>query len=310
MNKFILLGLFILLAGCSDNEDKQVQAALEEKNVLTDAPEKQEEASQTDSANPLPLSPDTPADMQTAEHSDYRALLNDLANHPSRGPYLSRNSYRHPVETLLFLGIKPSDTIVELWPGGGWYTSILLPFTREHGKLYLAHWPASSKQQYRKKILEAAREKIANDPSYAHATLTQLGRNHYEIAPAGSADVVLTFRNLHNWYIAGYMSEVFQAAYDALKPGGIFGVVEHRAPEGVDETYLKTSGYMTVSLSISEAQKIGFQLAAQTEINANPKDSKFHPKGVWSLPPSLRAGEVEKYKQIGESDRMTLLFVK
>ena len=222
----------------------------------------------------------------------------------------ARDSYRHPAETLQFFGARPDMTVVELWPGGGWYSEILVPYLRP-GKLYLAHFASDSARDYQRK----AREKQAQwlrDPQRDHATLTTLGKGNYDIAPAGSADMVLTFRNLHNWLAADYMTEVFQAAWDSLKPGGVLGVVEHRAPPGSSLEWMKKSGYVTEAAAIEAAESVGFELAASSPVNNNPKDTKDHARGVWTLPPSLALGDEdsEHYKQIGESDRMTLKFVK
>lgn len=217
----------------------------------------------------------------------------------------ARDQYRHPIETLKFFGLKPTDLVVEIYPGGGWYTEILAPFVADKGSLALV----ASEQQ-----LSRARAKAAADPAtYGNVLFSPITSwNDQTSFPAGSADVVLTFRNVHNWNMQGQAENAFKAFYAMLKPGGVLGVVEHRLPEGRPDAHMATSGYMKQSVVIAMAEAAGFKLAATSEINANPKDSADHPEGVWTLPPSLRLGDKDraKYLAIGESDRMTLKFVK
>lgn len=217
-----------------------------------------------------------------------------------------RDRYRHPLQTLQFFGLKPTMTVVEIWPGGGWYTDILAPYLKNNGKLYEAVPPGPRSDPYRKKL--------AADPKfYGVVTITELGPpDHYDIAPPGSADMVLTFRNVHNWMRGGYAEDMFKAMYQALRPGGILGVEEHRANPKLPQDPKASSGYVREDYVISLAEKAGFHLMAKSNINANPKDTKDYPQGVWTLPPTLRMGNVDrdKYLAIGESDRMTLKFVK
>jgi len=226
----------------------------------------------------------------------------------------ARDAYRHPAETLAFFGITPGMTVVELWPGRGWYTEVLAPYLRESGKLYAAHFPAVSTVEYYQKGLAAFKAMLAANPAlYDRVVLTELGPpDSVAVAPAGSADAVLTFRNMHNWMGHGNDVKVMQAAFAALKPGGVLGVVEHRAAAGATPEQVKDSGYMTEEMVIKAAQAAGFVLEEKSEINANPRDTRDHPKGVWTLPPSLALGDTdrEKYLAIGESDRMTLRFRK
>lgn len=226
----------------------------------------------------------------------------------------ARDVYRHPVETLGFFGIKPDMTVVELWPGRGWYTEVLAPYLRDNGKLYAAHFPAQSKVEYYQKGLAAFKAMLAANPAlYDRVVLTELGPpDSVAVAPAASADAVLTFRNMHNWMGQGNDVKVMQAAFAALKPGGVLGVVEHRAAANATAEQVKDSGYMTEEMVIKAAEAAGFVLEAKSEINANPRDTRDHPKGVWTLPPSLALGDTdrEKYLAIGESDRMTLKFRK
>ena len=217
----------------------------------------------------------------------------------------ARDRYRHPLQTLTFFGIKPDMTVVEIWPGGGWYTAILAPYLKPHGKYYAAVAGQHS---------EGFRKKLADDPKlYGSVIVTELAPpKQVDIAPAGSADLVLTFRNVHNWMRGGYAQDVFNAMYKALKPGGILGVEEHRANPNAPQDPKASSGYVRQDYIVKLAQQAGFKLVADSEINANPRDSRDHPAGVWTLPPTLRLGDKDrdKYLAIGESDRMTLKFMK
>lgn len=238
-------------------------------------------------------------------------LQSDIRSDSAR----ARDRYRHPAETLAFFDVGPDQTVVEIWPGkNGWYTAILAPLLRENGQLYCAHWNEDSSVEYFRKGRTSFDQILAQHPSvYDRVQVTVLEPLEYiAIAPPGSADRVLTFRNVHNWIKAGKADAVFQAMFKALKPGGILGVVEHRAVAGTSDEEMIKSGYVTELRVVELAQAAGFELVAAIDINANPKDDAHHPYGVWSLPPSLRGGDVdrEKYLAIGESDRMTLKFRK
>ncbi|MFC0120223.1 class I SAM-dependent methyltransferase [Pseudoalteromonas xiamenensis] len=228
----------------------------------------------------------------------------------------ARDEFRHPVETLEFFGFKPSQTVVEIAPGGGWYSEILAPALKEHGQYYAAHFPKDSDVGYYQRSLASFQEKIAKDSRFTKTLLTEFAPpTHLDIAPAESADLVLTFRNVHNWYMKNGDETVlsaFKAFNKALKPGAILGVVEHRLPEDKADEEQKRSGYMKQSYVVSIAKQAGFELVAASDINANPKDTATHPKGVWTLPPTLALGDedADKYRKIGESDRMTLKFKK
>ncbi|TLU59950.1 class I SAM-dependent methyltransferase [Thalassotalea litorea] len=220
----------------------------------------------------------------------------------------ARDEYRHPKETLEFFGFKDDMTVVEIAPGGGWYTEVLAPALKGSGVLYGAHYPNTGKEDYYSRSRKALEKKLASDPVFSEVKLTDfMPKESSELAPAGTADLVLTFRNLHNWGKMG-VEQVFADAYKALKPGGVLGVVEHRLPESLDHA----DGYYSQAVAIEQAEAAGFELADSSEVNANPKDTAQHPKGVWTLPPVLRLGDQdrEKYLAIGESDRMTLKFVK
>ncbi|MBU2068678.1 MAG: methyltransferase [Gammaproteobacteria bacterium] len=258
----------------------------------------------------LLLSPLSSADSNTE-------ALQLAVDHPSRtAANAERDKYRNPAATLAFFDVTPNSTVVEISPGGGWYTEILAPLLAAHGTLYAAHFPADSTSDYYKRSRAGFVEKLAANPVFSRVQLTEFApTNSNTIAPAGSADVVLTFRNLHNWYNQGgedALLNSFKQFYSALKPGGVLGVVEHRLPEDKMVGDWIKSGYFPEKLTVKLAQQAGFVLEAQSDINANPKDSADHPGGVWSLPPVLRLKEQdrEKYLAIGESDRMTLKFRK
>ena len=226
-----------------------------------------------------------------------------------------RDPWRRPGQTLAFFGIQPDMTVVEIWPGGGgWYTAILAPLLRDRGQLYAAQFPADSGIGFYSRSRERFMARLADHPEvYDRVMVTSLYPPQWpDAAPPGSADAVLTFRNVHNWAKAGNADEMFAAFYRALKPGGLLGVVEHRAPPGRPLAAQIESGYMTEDYVITKAQAAGFLLDARSDINANPADPADHPAGVWTLPPTLRLGDVDqgKYRQIGESDRMTLRFIK
>jgi len=227
----------------------------------------------------------------------------------------ARDQYRHPGETLAFFQVEPTMTVVEVWPGGGgWYSAVLAPWLRDHGTFYAAQFPTDSGVAFYQRSLNRYREKLESRPAlYDQVEITHLGPpEQTDIAPPGTADRVLTFRNVHNWAKAGTADAAFESFFRALKPGGVLGVVEHRAPAGRPLTQQIESGYMTEAYVIEKAEKAGFTLEANASINANPADDTEHPAGVWTLPPSLRLGEEDKnhYLEIGESDRMTLRFRK
>ena len=235
-----------------------------------------------------------------------------------------RDVYRHPAETLSFFGLEPYMTIVEIWPAGGWYTEILAPFVRGTGVYFGAGFSMTANRtpNWRRDYQKELTDRLAQTPSlYDHVVFTELSvPERITIAPPGSADMVLTFRNVHNWLNGDYAEDMFLVFYRALKPGGVLGLTEHRAIAGTSLTDMKKTGYVTEQLVISMANKAGLVFEARSEINSNPKDTADHPAGVWTLPPSLRyCKKMEddnktdceaKYRAIGESDRMTLRFRK
>lgn len=224
----------------------------------------------------------------------------------------ARDLYRHPKQTLEFFGIRQDMTVVEVWPGAGWYTEILAPLLKDKGKLYTALLdPASG--EYAKNTVDTYRQKLAMRPDlYGKVITTTLAAPpaKSEIAPAGSADLVLTFRSLHNWMMFGWEKDALAAMHAALKPGGVLGVVAHRGDPKLPQDPKAASGYVNEDYAIRMIEAAGFKLVERSEINANPKDTKNYEKGVWTLPPGFADGDDARYKQIGESDRFTLKFVK
>ncbi|MFB1015683.1 MAG: methyltransferase [Alteromonadaceae bacterium] len=224
----------------------------------------------------------------------------------------NRDSYRHPLDTLDFFGFKSTMTVVEITPGGGWYTEILAPALKGKGKLYGAHYPDTGEDNYFSNSRKSLEKKLASHTVFNEVELTNfIPKKESVLAPKNSVDLVLTFRNLHNWGEEG-IAQVFKDAFTALKHGGVLGIVEHRMPATQNWSMNKRSGYVPTAMVVTLAKNAGFVLAATSEINANAKDDANHPKGVWTLPPVLRLGEKdkEKYLAIGESDRMTLKLVK
>jgi predicted methyltransferase len=226
----------------------------------------------------------------------------------------ARDAARHPKETLLFFGLRPEMTVLEIWPDpAGWYTEILAPLLREEGKYYASIIGADPASQNITNRIAAFRKKIESNPAlYDKVEITTFASGASEIAPPGSLDMVLTFRNIHNWMARGWAPEAFQKMYQALKPGGVLGVVEHRGDPSKPQDPQAKSGYVNEQHAIDLAQAAGFKLVAKSEINANPNDTKNYEQGVWTLPPVYRLGDKdrEKYAAIGESDRFTLKFVK
>ncbi|TXH75428.1 MAG: methyltransferase [Lysobacteraceae bacterium] len=232
----------------------------------------------------------------------------------------ARDAYRHPEETLSFFGLRSDQNVVEITPGGaGWYTEILAPYLRAEGHYVAAlvdpaMLPEGRGRDYQQKTMDDFKARLAKHPEplcCVHILAFDPKQPKFS-AVDGGIDTLLTFRNVHNWVAAGTAETYFRAFYAALRPGGVLGVVDHRAKPGADLEKMKKSGYLTEALVIELATKAGFTLDARSEINANPKDDTDHPNGVWTLPPTNRHDPEDgaMYQAVGESDRMTLRFVK
>ncbi|WP_300615597.1 methyltransferase [Dokdonella sp.] len=289
-----LLPLVVALAACGS-----------EQSATPPAPEAKAKAAPADQpAQPVP--PQSAADLFAARLD--KALAGDWRSADNK----ARDQYRHPKQTLEFFGLKSGDTVVEITPGGGWYTEVLAPLLQGDGK-YVAALAADASSDYARNSNEKFRAKLKEGADqYGGAEVIEFDPKAPSLGGAGSADVVLTFRNVHNWIGNDSAAGMFKAFFEVLKPGGTLGVVEHRAAAGAELEKIKDSGYLPQDVVVKLATDAGFQLVAQSEINANPKDTKDYEKGVWTLPPSLalKDKDREKYLAIGESDRMTLKFVK
>lgn len=244
-------------------------------------------------------------------HQPWHDSLQSAVAAPTRTPAnVQRDRYRNPFETLAFFGVRPDQTVVEIWPGGGWYSEILAPYVLQGGGTYYAASLGEPRGINRLMSENAALYgsiRLADFPAFAAEDTP---------VPNGSADVVLTFRNVHNWRMGyqrdrqDYSAEAFRQMFAMLKPGGTLGIVDHRLPESADAERERSSGYIKVSTVRRLAEEAGFEFVRSSEINANPRDTADWPNGVWTLPPSLRLADQDRdrYLAIGESDRMTLMF--
>ena len=225
----------------------------------------------------------------------------------------ARDVYRHPKETLLFFGIRPEMKVLEVWPEPGWYTEILAPLLRAKGTYYAGVIAADPANKHATQRLEDFRAKLASRPDlYDRVVVVTFPEDVGTKVPAGSLDMVVTFRNIHNWMYQGRAPQMFAAMYRALKPGGLLGVVEHRGNPAVPQDPQAKSGYVNEDYAVKMIEAQGFRLVASSQVNANPRDTKDYEQGVWTLPPTYRLGakDHDKYAAIGESDRFTLKFVK
>ena len=243
------------------------------------------------------------------------ALEKTLAGDHRSAANRARDVYRHPKETLTFFGLRQDMTVMEVWPGGGgWYSEVLAPVLRDHGHYIAASFDPKTDSKYTLDNIKAYADKLASRPDmYGKATITALQYpNELKPVPDGSVDMVLTFRNLHNWMSREAAEPMLAAMFRALKPGGILGIVEHRASDSVPQDPRAKSGYVREDYAIALAKAAGFELIGSSNVNANPKDTKDYPQGVWTLPPTYREGDAnrERYAAIGESDRFTHKYVK
>ncbi len=240
------------------------------------------------------------------------ALAKAVADPSRSAKYVARDPYRHPAEELTFFGLKPNMTVVEVWPGGGYWTEILGPYLKDSGHYYAAVTVRGESKEEDATTAKWRANVEQQKARYGNITITGLGKGHYDVAPAGSADLVVTFRNFHNWMDGGYADEALKGIYAALKPGGILGIEDHRGRNDQPQDPKAKSGYVRQDYTIEAARKAGFEFVSASEINANPKDTKDYPEGVWTLPPTLALGDKdrEKYVAIGESDNYVLKFRK
>lgn len=272
---------------------------------------------------PAPASLDTAAPAEEA--AKVMTLAEAVASDIRSDEEKARDAWRHPVETLEFFGVTPDMKVVEIWPGGGWYTNILAPWLASGGGTLVAAGfdPSTIEDADRRARTEARIEEFKANyakPEFGTIEHTAFSAASGPLTAEGTADVVLTFRNLHNWMGQGYTEKFFADAYSALKPGGVLGVVEHRLPSTQAQDPKATSGYVHEDYVKAMAAAAGFEFVEASEINANPADTADHPFGVWTLPPvstttdregnTVEGFDPEKYKAIGESDRMTLKFRK
>lgn len=229
-----------------------------------------------------------------------------------RADNIARNAARHPVETLEFFGLRPDMTVLEILPALGWYTEILAPYLADTGRLYVAHFSPDGILPYMPQVLEMFEKRMVREPEiFKKVTVRHINPpREVSVAPPGSVDLALTFRNVHNWIMADQEHDYFSAFFQALKPGGVLGIVEHRARPDATMESMRTTGYVTEAYVREIANQAGFEFEACSEVNANPADTADHPEGVWSLAPFLRSGKEDRYVEIGESDRMTLRFRK
>ncbi len=238
-----------------------------------------------------------------------RILTGDQRSEENR----ARDRYRHPKQTLLFFGIRPEMSVLEVWPEPGWYTEVLAPLLADKGHYYAGVIAPDAKSQYITHRLDAFRQKLAARPeTYGKVTVVTFPLDGSDVVPPGTLDMVVTFRNIHNWMARDEAAAAFATMYRALKPGGVLGVVEHRGNPALPQDPHAKSGYVNEDYAIKLIEAQGFRLEASSQVNANPKDTKDYQQGVWTLPPTYRLGDKDrdKYAAIGESDRFTLKFVK
>jgi predicted methyltransferase len=274
-------------------------------------------------ADPAPAPAPVAVEPAPAPVDAFAARFDEVLAGSHRGENTARDEFRRPKETLGFFGLAAGQTVIEITPGGGWYAEVLAPLMKGQGSYVAAIIdPASASsdraKEYYTKSNQGFRDKLAASPElYGEAQVVEFQMAAPVFGAPASADLVVTFRNVHNWVGQNAAEAMFKGFFDVLKPGGVLGVVEHRAKADDSRPLeeIARSGYFPEALVIEMATKAGFQLAEQSEINANPADTKDYPNGVWTLRPSLNMKDVpetehERIKAIGESDRMTLKFVK
>ncbi|MCP5471230.1 MAG: class I SAM-dependent methyltransferase [Sinobacteraceae bacterium] len=247
-----------------------------------------------------------------ADTSPDPALVAAVANPARSAQFSARDAARKPVEVLSFAGLKPDLTVVEIGPGAGYWTEVLAPYLAKQGTFYTAITPRAASERAATAADNWAKKLESNEATWGKVRISDFGKGVSSVAPAGTADVVLTFRNVHNWMAAGFAEEAFKAFYNALKPGGVLVVEEHRALTDKPQDPKASNGYVREDYTKDLAKQAGFEFVGSSEILANPKDTKNWEKGVWTLPPTLMLGEQdrEKYLAIGEADNFLLKFRK
>ncbi len=299
------VALAALLAGCSDEPEPTVEPVAAEAPAASEAPPAPRE-------EPKPTRGVVTSSGPVMDVAVKELLVKTLAR-GHRDPHnVARDPYRHPLETLEFFGLQRGMHVVEITPAPGYFTELLAPVLKNRGRYIAATWDESVPDQpsYRADLNREFEIKMRPRKHYGHVQIVKFDPRKPKFGETGSADMVLSFRNAHNWIEEGTAPAYFRAAADVLKSGGVLGIVDHRAPEGAPTDGSK--GYVTEEQIIELAVTAGFVLADRSEVNANPKDTKDHPEGVWTLPPSyaLGATDRDKYTAIGESDRMTLKFLR
>jgi len=281
------------------------------------------EASPVTATGAQPSAPEAPAGppqpsadpaSPAAGDAPARRLQEIIAGDHRSAENRARDRYRHPLETLRFFGLEPDMTVVEMWPGSGWYSEIIAPFVAGRGRFIAAHWAPDAEAEYMRETLRRYRERFLGNPELFGEPRIGVAMcpDRFDFAAPESADRVLTFRNLHSWMGAGCLDTVIAEMYRVLKPGGVLGVVQHRAREDAEQDPEAPTGYVREDYAIERFEAAGFELVARSGINANPDDPADHERGVWTLPPTLARGEEdrERYLAIGESDRFTLKFIR
>ena len=309
MNRIITTSFLALaLAACGSGNDDAAPAG-EEASPAAEAPQAETEM-ETAEADPAEAAADEGYTLEKSIEGTWRSEAER-----------ARDDYRNPAETLAFFGIEGDDTVIEVWPGGGWYTNILAPWLNANGGTFIAAVVSPERSDRAAEALEAYQSNYAPyTDTFGEIQYTYYDSESGPLGEPGSVDAVLTFRNIHNWMSGDHADKFFKDAYAVLKPGGVLGVVEHRLPSALNQDPSAQSGYVHQDYVTRLAEEAGFKLDAASEINANPADTADHPFGVWTLPPVSRTTDsdgntpdgfdAEKYQEIGESARMTLRFVK
>jgi predicted methyltransferase len=301
-----VLALLAVLAACSDAPEPPPADTRDAEGA------KEAKTADANAQAPRPAAKAVVPSVPLMEASTRPKVVKVLAAAHRSAEDRARDAYRHPLETLSFFGLTRNMTVLEITPGSGWYADILAPTLAAMGRYIPAIWDETYPDQpaYRAELNRQLLAKFANTDLYGRLQPVRFDPMRPYFGEAGTVDMVVSFRNAHNWIEEGTAPAYFEAIALVLKPGGVLGLVDHRAPEGAPTD--GRSGYVTEAQVIELARAAGLELADRSEINANPKDTKDHPEGVWTLPPTLALGDVDraKYVGIGESDRMTLRFIK